>query len=137
MPTDDCIGLDDRPRIANFRKQSIETNKYQSIKNTKGLPSRRRSPQNVDLLPKHPDLCLQCCPRSHQIDERPENQPAKIRHHAVTSADSPLLANWIRFTIGEKRDNQVSNQGTGDEVSSPQLDQDRANGSRSFGMRIY
>jgi hypothetical protein len=49
---------------------------------------------------KHPNLCLQCCPRSHQIDERPENQSAKIRHHAVTSADSPLLANWIGFTIG-------------------------------------
>jgi hypothetical protein len=29
-----------------------------------------------------------------------ENQSAKIRHHAVTSADSPLLANWIGFTIG-------------------------------------
>jgi hypothetical protein len=100
MPRDDCIGPDDRQRIAGFRKQSIETNKYQSIKNTKGLPSRRRSPQSVDLLPKHPNLCLQCCPRSHQIDERPENQSAKIRHHAVTSADSPLLANWIGFTTG-------------------------------------
>src|SRR5260370_28682398 len=26
------------------------------------------------------DLCLQCCLRSHQVDERPENQPAKISH---------------------------------------------------------
>src|SRR5258706_15973658 len=72
---------------------------YQPIKNTKGLPSRSGAPQNVDLLPKHPDLCLQCCSRSHQIDERPENQPAKISHHSVASADSPLLANWIKFTM--------------------------------------
>src|SRR5713226_6525956 len=93
MPTDDCIRLDDRQRIACFGKQSIEANKYQPIKNTKGLPSRRGSPQNVDLLPKHPDLCLQCCSRSHQVDERPENQPAKIRHRAVASADSSLLTN--------------------------------------------
>jgi hypothetical protein len=42
----------------------------------------------------------QYCLRSHQVDERPENQPAKISHHSVASADSPLLANWIKFTIG-------------------------------------
>src|SRR5260221_10184266 len=100
MPTDDCIRLDDRQRIACFGKQSIKTNEYQPIKNTKGLPPRRGSPQDVDLLPKHPDLCLQCCSRSHQVNERPENQPAKVRHYAVASADSSLLANWIKFTIG-------------------------------------
>src|ERR1700687_2201002 len=60
MPTDDRIRLDDRQRIASLGKQSIEANKYQPIKNTKGLPSRSGSPQNVDLLPKHPNLCLQC-----------------------------------------------------------------------------
>src|SRR6476660_7389137 len=65
MPTDDRIRLDDRQRIASLGKQSIEANKYQPIKNTKGLPSRSGAPQNVDLLPKHPDLCLQCCSRSH------------------------------------------------------------------------
>src|SRR6266403_1605630 len=64
------------------------------------MDPRRGSPQNVDLLPKHPDLCFQCCSRSHQVDERPENQPAKISHYAVASADSSLLANWIKFTIG-------------------------------------
>src|SRR5258705_1594433 len=100
MPTDDRIRLDDHQRIASLGKQSIEANKYQPIKDTKGLPSRSGAPQNVDLLPKHPDLCLQCCSRSHQVDERPENQPAKISHHSVASADSPLLANWIKFTIG-------------------------------------
>src|SRR5260370_41916060 len=93
MPTNNSVRLHDRQRIACFGKQSIEANKYQPIKNSKGLPSRRGSPQNVDLLPKHPYLCLQCCCRSHQIDERPENQPAKIHHHAVASADSSLLAN--------------------------------------------
>src|SRR5258708_645675 len=65
MPTDDRIRLDDRQRIASLGKQSIEANKYQPIKNTKGLPSRSGAPQNVDLLPKHPDLCLQRCSRSH------------------------------------------------------------------------
>src|SRR5258706_16108300 len=102
MPPDDRIRLDDRQRIASLRKQSIEANKYQPIKNTKGLPSRSGAPQNVDLLPKHPDLCLQCRSRSHQVNERPENQPAKISHHSVASADSPLLANWIKFTIGTR-----------------------------------
>src|SRR2546429_831635 len=95
MPTDDRIRLDDRQRIASLGKQSIEANKYQPIKNAKGLPSRSGSPQNVDLLPKHPDLCLQCCSRSHQVDERPENQPAKIGPHSVASTDSSLLAKWI------------------------------------------
>jgi hypothetical protein len=95
MPTDDRIRLDDRQRIASLRKQSIEANKYQPIKNTKGLPSRSGAPQNVDLLPKHPNLGLQCCSRSHKVDECPENQPAKIGHNSVASADSSLLANWI------------------------------------------
>jgi hypothetical protein len=61
-----------RQRIASLGKQSIEANKYQPIKNTEGLPSRSGAPQNVDLLPKHPDLCLQCRSRSHQVNERPE-----------------------------------------------------------------
>src|SRR5260221_3476992 len=95
MPPDDRIRLDDRQRIASLGKQSTEANKYQPIKNTKGLPSRSGAPQNVDLLPKHPDLCLQCCSRSHKVDACPENQPAKIGHHSVASADSSLLANWI------------------------------------------
>src|SRR5712664_2407973 len=95
MSTDDRIRLDDRQRIASLGKQSIEANKYQPIKNTKGLPSRSGAPQNVDLLPKHPDLGLQCCSRSHQVDECPENQPAKIGHHSAASADSSLLANCI------------------------------------------
>jgi hypothetical protein len=98
------LGIPNRIELKTSRsslgKQSIKTNEYQPIKNTKGLPSRRGSTQNVDLLPKHPDLCLPCCSRSHQVDERPENQPAKISHYAVASADSPLLANWIKFTIG-------------------------------------
>src|SRR5258706_6893354 len=65
MPTDDRIRLDDRQRIASLRQQSIEANKYQPVKNTKGLPSPSVAPQNVDLLPKHPDLRLQCCSRSY------------------------------------------------------------------------
>src|SRR5258708_4503455 len=111
MPTDDCIRLDDRQRIACFGKQSIKTNEYQPIKITKGLPPRRGSPQDVDLLPKHPDLCLQCCSRSHQVNERPENQPAKVRHYAVASADSSLLANSIKFTIGTGARAAASNEG--------------------------
>src|SRR5712672_1658142 len=65
-----------------------------------GVQLAGRTVRGFDLLPKHPDLCLQCCSRSHQVDERPENQPAKISHYAVASADSSLLANWIKFTIG-------------------------------------
>ena len=95
MPANKGLRLDDRQRIASLGKQSIEANKYQPIKNTKGLPSRSGAPQNVDLLPKRPDLGLQCCSRSHKVDECPENQPAKIGHHSVASADSSLLANWI------------------------------------------
>src|SRR6266550_5735286 len=70
MPTDDRIRLDDRQRIASLGKHSIEANKYQPIKNTKGLPSRSGAPQNVDLLPKHPDLCLQCCSRSRRVSRK-------------------------------------------------------------------
>jgi hypothetical protein len=45
----------------------------------------------------NPGLKSRGCSNSWMLAE---NQSAKIRHHAVTSADSPLLANWIGFTIG-------------------------------------
>jgi hypothetical protein len=51
MPTDDCLRLDDRQRIAHFMEQPIQTNEYQLVDGTEGKLLRSSSPQNVDLLP--------------------------------------------------------------------------------------
>ena len=88
MPTDDCIRLDDRQHIANFREQPIETNEYHSVAGAKGEFLWSSSPQNVDLLPQRPNLCLKHYPRPDQIDNHPTDEPAKIPHCARSSSDS-------------------------------------------------
>src|SRR5260370_34728822 len=63
MPTDDCIRLHDRQRIANVWKQPIETNEYQAVEDAERDSLRSSPPQNVYLLPQCPNLCLEHCPR--------------------------------------------------------------------------
>lgn len=92
MPTDDCIRLDDRQRIANFRKQPIEANEYHSVDGAEGEFLWSSSPKNVDLLPQRPNLCLKHYPRPDQIDNHPTNEPAKIPHCARSSSDSRSAA---------------------------------------------
>src|SRR5260370_5977851 len=58
MPADKGVRLDDRQRIANFRKQPIETNEYHSVDGAEGEFLWSSPPQNVDLLPQRPNLCL-------------------------------------------------------------------------------
>src|SRR5258705_13500121 len=78
MPADKGVRLDDRQRIANFREQPIETNEYHSVDGAQGEFLWSSSPQNVDLLPQRPNLCLKHYPRLDQIDNHPTNEPAKI-----------------------------------------------------------
>src|SRR5258707_8212923 len=81
------VRLDDRQRIANFREQPIETNEYHSVDGAEGEFLWSSSPQNVDLLPQRPNLCLKHYPRPDQIDNHPTNEPAKIPHCARSSSD--------------------------------------------------
>src|SRR2546426_10795644 len=92
MPADKGVRLDDRQRIANFREQPIETNGYHSVDGAEGEFLWSSSPQNVDLLPQRPDLCLKHYPRPDQIDNHPTNEPAKIPHCARSSSDSRSTA---------------------------------------------
>ena len=100
MPTNNGVRLHDRQRIANFREQPIETNEYQAVDGAEGEFFWSSSPQNVYLLPQSPNLCLECCPRPDQIDNRPTNKPEKIPHYTTSSPDSPLPASRMRFTTG-------------------------------------
>src|ERR1700676_3329213 len=92
MPADKGVRLDDRQRIANFREQPIETNEYHSVDGAEGEFLWSSSPQNVDLLPQRPNLCLKHYPRPDQIDNHPTNEPAKIPHCARSSSDSRSTA---------------------------------------------
>src|SRR6266404_3248420 len=92
MPADKGVRLDDRQRIANFREQPIETNEYHSVDGAEGEFLWSSSPQNVNLLPQRPDLCLKHYPRPDQIDNHPTNEPAKIPHWARSSSDSRSTA---------------------------------------------
>src|ERR1700704_3522646 len=92
MPADKGVRLDDRQRIANFREHPIETNKYHSVDGAEGGFLWSTPPQNVDLLPQRPNLCLKHYPRPDQIDNHPTNEPAKIPHCARSSSDSRSTA---------------------------------------------
>src|ERR1700682_189785 len=92
MPADKGVRLDDRQRIANFREQPIETNKYHSVDGAERVFLWSSSPQNVDLLPQRPNLCLKHYPRPDQIHNHPTNEPAKIPHCTRSSSDSRSTA---------------------------------------------
>jgi hypothetical protein len=61
--------------------------RYHSADGAEGKFLWSSSPQNVDLLPQRPNLCLKHNPRPDQIDNHP-TQPAKIPHCARSSSDS-------------------------------------------------
>ena len=104
MPANNGIRLNDRQRIANFRKQPIETNEYQSVDGTEGEFLWSSPPQNVYLLPQRPNLCLERCPRPEQIDDRPTNKSAKIPHPTTGLPDSRSTASRMRFATGTGAD---------------------------------
>jgi len=100
MPFDYGLRLDNRQRIANAREKPIKANKNQSVDGAEGLSLRSGSPQNVYLLPQHPNFCLKRRPRPDQIDDHPNNEPDKISHHATASPDSRSTASQIGFVTG-------------------------------------
>jgi hypothetical protein len=61
---------------------------------------RSGSPQNIYLLPQHPNFHLKRCPRPKQICDRTNNEPDKISHPARASPDSRSTASEIEFAIG-------------------------------------
>jgi len=99
MPFDHGLGLDNRQRTANAREKPIEANKNQSVDGAEGLFLRSGSPQNVYLLPQHPNFRLERCPRPKQINDRPNNEPDKISHPATASPDSRSTASQIEFAM--------------------------------------
>jgi hypothetical protein len=100
MPANNGLRLDDRQRIANFRKHPIETNEYHSVDGAEGEFLWSSPPQNVYLLPQRPSLCLKRCSRADQIDDHPTNKPAENPHGTTASPDSLSTANQIRFATG-------------------------------------
>jgi hypothetical protein len=100
MPFDYGLRLHNRQRLANARAKPIEANKNQSVDGAEGLFLRSGSPQNVYLLPQHPNFRLERCPRPKQICDHPNNEPDKISHPATASPDSRSTASQIEFAIG-------------------------------------
>jgi hypothetical protein len=103
VPTDNGVRLHNRQRIASVRKQSIQTNEYQSVDGPEREFLWSSPPQNIYLLPQRPNLCLKRCSRADQIDDHPTNKPAKIPHGTTASPDSPSTASRIRFSTGTTR----------------------------------
>src|SRR6202140_3929874 len=108
MPFDYGLRLHNRQRLANARAKPIEANKNQSVDVAEGLFLRSGSPQNVYLLPQHPNFRLERCPRPKQICDHPNNEPDKISHPATVSADSRSTASRIEFAIGTAAKTEVS-----------------------------
>src|ERR1700719_4951447 len=100
MPFDHGLRFDNRQRIANARSKPIEADKNQAVDGAEGWFLRSGSPQNVYLLPQHPNFRLERCPRPKQINDHPNNEPDKISHPATASPDSRSTASQIEFAIG-------------------------------------
>jgi hypothetical protein len=78
MPFDYGLRLHNRQRLANARAKPIEADKNQAVDGAEGLFPRSGSPQNVYLLPQHPNFHLERRPRPKQIRDHPTNEPDKI-----------------------------------------------------------
>src|ERR1700738_5512953 len=55
VPADNGVRLHNRQRIARGRKQSMQTNEYQSVDSVEGEFLWSSPPQNIDLLPQRPN----------------------------------------------------------------------------------
>ena len=88
MPFDDGLRLDNRQRIASAGEKPIKANKNQAVDGAEGASLRSGSPQNVYLLPQHPNFHVKRRPRPKQICDHPNNEPDKISHPAQ---DRPIL----------------------------------------------
>jgi ABC-type antimicrobial peptide transport system ATPase subunit len=60
------LRLNNRQRIANAREKPIKANKNQAVDDAEGLFLRSGSPQNVYLLPQHPNFHLKRYPRPNR-----------------------------------------------------------------------
>ena len=100
MPFDYGLRLDNRQRIANAGEKPIKANKNQAVDGAEGVFLRSGSPQNVYLLPQHPNFHLERCPRPKQICDDPNNEPDEISHHATASPNSRSTASQIEFATG-------------------------------------
>src|ERR1700722_3003946 len=96
MPFDHGLGPNNRQRIANPKEKPIKANKNQAVDGAEGLFLRSGSPQNVYLLPQHPNFHLKRCPRSKQICDHPDNEPDTAR----SSPNSRSTASQIEFAMG-------------------------------------
>ena len=109
MPFDYGLRLDNRLRIANAGEKPIKANKNQAVDGAEGVFLRSGSPQNVYLLPQHPNFHLDRCPRPKQICDDPNNEPDKISHHATASPDSRPTASQIQFATGTSITSGIEN----------------------------
>src|SRR3984957_8864300 len=100
MPFDHGLRLNYCQRIANAWEKPIKANKNQAVDGAEGLFLGSGSPQNVYLLPQHPNFHLKRCPRPKQICDHPNHEPDKISHPASASPDSLSTASQIEFAIG-------------------------------------
>jgi hypothetical protein len=76
--------------IASALRTPIKANKNQAVDGAEGLFLRSGSPQNVYLLPQHPNFHIKRCPRPKQICDHPNNEPDKISHPVRASPDPSI-----------------------------------------------
>src|SRR6478672_7635894 len=97
MPTDHGLRPDDLQSVQHARCQPIQPDKYQTVDAGEGQSLRRFTSQQVELMTKRQDLCLQRRSRPEQSDQRQPNQAANISHQPGASPDSTSLASRIEF----------------------------------------
>jgi hypothetical protein len=73
MPFDHGLRPNNRQRIANAREKPIKTNKNQAVGGAEGLFLRSGSPQDIYLLPQHPNFPAQALSAT-ETDLRPSKQ---------------------------------------------------------------
>ena len=101
VPADHGIGSDNCKCIIHLGKQPADAAQYQPVNRPKSKSPGIGTPQHIDLLPQHQNLCLERCARPQQIDHRPKDQFAQIQHRAAASPDSQSTASGLDLRYGQ------------------------------------
>src|SRR6201993_1233948 len=97
QPADHGLRPDDLQSVQHARCQPIQPGKSQTVDCGKGYSLRRFTSQNVKLMTKRQDLCLQRRSRPEQSDQRQPDQAASISHQPRASPTPTSLASRIEF----------------------------------------
>src|SRR5258708_70123 len=99
MPSNNGFRLDNRDGVQHRRKQAIEPDEEQSIRQRQLWPRGYALAQHTQLVPQQNDLSLQLRLRLERRDQHVEEQDQEPDHGSSAYLNSPLTPVRMEFSV--------------------------------------